>query len=136
MDKQTTKPNDNRGSNSSDRNARRAGEIKEEKIISDDSIENEEEVMERWKTFFEGGVLISFHSLLPQFNENGVLSITEGEQTICNITPDLFEGRPEIPLKDSRTANKNPSDDSSKRKRGSKSGKDNKRVTTDDNTRE
>ncbi len=130
MDKQTTKPNDNRGSNSSDRNARRAGEIKKDK-------ENEEEVMERWKTFFDGGVLISFHSLLPQFNENGVLSITEGEQTICNITPDLFEGRPEIPLKDSRTANKNPSDDSSKRKRGSKSGKDNKRVTTtDDNTRE
>ena len=127
MDKQTTKPNDNRGSNSSDRNARRAGEIKKE---------NEEEVMERWKTFFDGGVLISFHSLLPQFNENGVLSITEGEQTICNITPDLFEGRPEIPLKDSKTANKNPSDDSSKRKRGSKSGKDNKRVTTDDNTRE
>ena len=130
MDKQTTKPNDNRGSNSSDRNARRAGEIKKDK-------ENEEEVMERWKTFFDGGVLISFHSLLPQFNENGVLSITEGEQTICNITPDLFEGRPEIPLKDSRTANKKPSDDSSKRKRGSKSGKDNKRVTTtDDNTRE
>ena len=127
MDKQTTKPNDNRGSNSSDRNARRAGEIKKE---------NEEEVMERWKTFFDGGVLISFHSLLPQFNENGVLSITEGEQTICNITPDLFVGRPEIPLKDSKTANKNPSDDSSKRKRGSKSGKDNKRVTTDDNTRE
>ena len=120
MDKQTTKPDANRGSNSSDKDARRTKKIEELKIISDDSEENEEEVIERWTSFYDGGVLIEFHSLLPQFDKNGALSITKGEQKFCNITEDLFKDCPRIPLKDVKVPER-PTADRSKQKRGPKS---------------
>ena len=70
-------------------------------VIKSTNNDEEQEILERWMNFFDGGILIC-HSMTPQFDENGKVN-KKVEILSVPIGPELFIDRPVTPLKEAQT---------------------------------
>ena len=70
-------------------------------VIKSTNNDEEQEILERWMNFFDGGILIC-HSMTPQFDENGV-KVNKVEIKSVPIGPELFIDSPVTPLKEAQT---------------------------------
>ena len=93
-------------------------------VIKSTNNDEEQEILERWMNFFDGGILIC-HSMTPQFDENGV-KVNKVEIKSVPIGPELFIDRPEIHLKDT-----DGNEEKGHKRSGSKQGKRGKSNTAD-----